>query len=122
MPRTSDGMVKLTGLYLVLVMALAMVLAAGLGRAQTPAANAGSAPAPREGDFVVHDFHFQSGETLADVKMHYTTFGTPVTDASGRTTNAVLILHGTSGSGKQFLRPIFAGLLLGVGQLLDANK
>ena len=122
MPRTSDGMVKLTGLYLVLVMALAMVLAAGLGRAQTPAANAGSAPAPREGDFVVHDFHFQSGETLADVKLHYTTFGSPVKDAHGRTTNAVLILHGTSGSGKSLLRPIFSGVLFGPGQLLDASK
>jgi homoserine O-acetyltransferase/O-succinyltransferase len=87
--------------------------------AQT-AANAG--PAPREGDFVIHNFHFQSGETLADVKMHYTTFGTPLKDASGRTTNAVLILHGTSGSGRQFLRPIFADVLFKPGQLLDASK
>ena len=122
MPRTSDGMVKLTGLYLALVTALAMVLATGLGRAQTPAENAGGAPAPKEGDYVVHDFHFQSGETLADVKLHYTTFGSPVKDAHGRTTNAVLILHGTSGSGKSLLRPIFSGVLFGPGQLLDASK
>ena len=106
-----------------LSVALLMMLALWQAEAQrATASNAASSPTPYEGDFVVHDFHFQSGETMADVKMHYTTFGTPVTDASGRTTNAVLILHGTSGSGKQFLRPIFAGLLLGVGQLLDANK
>ena len=122
MPRTSDGMVKLTGLYLALVTALAMVLATGFGRAQTPAENAGGAPVPKEGDYVVHDFHFQSGESLADVKLHYTTFGSPAKDARGRTTNAVLILHGTSGSGKSLLRPIFAGALFGPGQLLDASK
>ena len=81
-----------------------------------------SGPAPHEGDFVVHNFHFQSGESMADLKMHYTTFGTPNKDARGHTTNAVLILHGTSGSGKQFLRPIFAGVLFGPGQLLDAGK
>jgi homoserine O-acetyltransferase len=54
--------------------------------------------------------------------MHYTTFGTPLKDSSGRTTNAVLILHGTSGSGRQFLRPIFADVLFKPGQLLDASK
>jgi len=79
-------------------------------------------PAPQEGDFVVHDFHFQSGETLPDVRMHYTTLGKAAKDASGRTTNAVLILHGTGGSGHQFLRSIFAGVLFGPGQLLDATK
>ena len=79
-------------------------------------------PAPQEGDYVVHDFHFQSGETLPEVRLHYYTFGKPAKDANGRTTNAVLILHGTSGSGTQFLRPIFAGVLFGPGQLLDASK
>jgi homoserine O-acetyltransferase len=79
-------------------------------------------PTPQEGDFVVHDFHFQSGETLPEVLIHYTTLGKPMKDASGHTTNAVLILHGTGGSGSNFLRPIFAGLLFGPGQLLDANK
>ncbi len=79
-------------------------------------------PAPQEGDFIVHNFHFQSGETLPDVRMHYRTLGKPVKDASGRTTNAVLILHGTGGTGATFLRPIFAGVLFGPGQLLDASK
>ena len=54
--------------------------------------------------------------------MHYTTFGTPARDAHGHTRNAVLILHGTSGSGKTLLRPIFGGVLFGPGQLLDASK
>ncbi len=79
-------------------------------------------PAPHEGDYVVHDFRFQSGETLPEVRMHYTTLGSPVKDARGHTTNAVLILHGTGGTGKTFLRPIFAGVLFGPGQLLDASK
>lgn len=54
--------------------------------------------------------------------MHYTTLGTPVKDGRGGTTNAVLLLHGTGGMGHQFLRPIFAGVLFGPGQLLDASK
>lgn len=77
--------------------------------------------ATREGDFIVHDFHFRDGETLADLRLHYTTLGSPRRDASGRVTNAVLILHGTGGSGHQFLRPEFAGVLFGPGQLLDAR-
>ena len=79
-------------------------------------------PTPQEGDYVVHDFHFQSGETLPEVRLHYYTLGKPAKDASGRTTNAVLILHGTGGSGAGFFRPIFAGVLFGPGQLLDASK
>lgn len=77
---------------------------------------------PKEGDFVIHDFHFQSGETMRELRLHYTTLGEPVKDARGRTTNAVLILHGTGGDGRGFLRPIFAGVLFGPGQLLDATK
>jgi homoserine O-acetyltransferase len=72
--------------------------------------------------YVVRDFHFQSGETLPEVRLHYYTLGKPVKDANGRTTNAVLILHGTGGSGDGFFRPIFAGVLFGPGQLLDATK
>jgi len=79
-------------------------------------------PTPQEGDYVVRDFHFRSGETLPEVRLHYYILGKPVKDASGRTTNAVLILHGTGGSGSNFFRPIFAGVLFGPGQLLDATK
>src|SRR5438552_15737827 len=77
-----------------------------------------AAPATTEGDFVVHNFKFHSGESLPDVRLHYTTLGKPVRDAQGRATNAVLILHGTGGSGHQFMAPYFAGELFGPGQLL----
>jgi homoserine O-acetyltransferase len=56
------------------------------------------------------------------LRLHYTTLGKPVSDAQSRVTNAVLILHGTGGSGSQFLQPIFAGELFGPGQLLDTNR
>jgi homoserine O-acetyltransferase len=81
-----------------------------------------AAPPPQEGDYVAHDFHFKSGGTLPDLRLHYRTLGKPTRDASGRVTNAVLILHGTGGSGEQFLRPQFAGVLFGSGQLLDASR
>ena len=79
-------------------------------------------PTPQEGDYTVHDFHFQSGETLPELRLHYRTLGKPLKDSGGRTTNAVLILHGTGGTGGAFLQPIFAGELFGPGQLLDASK
>ncbi|HZW79808.1 MAG TPA: alpha/beta fold hydrolase [Candidatus Deferrimicrobiaceae bacterium] len=83
---------------------------------------AGQLPTPKEGDYVSHDFHFKSGETLPELRMHYATLGTPLRDASGRVTNAVLLLHGTTGAGDQFLVPQFAGVLFGPGQLLDATR
>lgn len=86
------------------------------------AAHAADYPAPTPGNFVVKDFQFKSGEKLAEVKLHYYTLGTPQKDASGKVRNAVLILHGTGGSGRQFLSPNFAGVLFGPGQLLDATK
>jgi homoserine O-acetyltransferase/O-succinyltransferase len=79
-------------------------------------------PAPTAGDFVVRNWHFKSGETLAEVRLHYYMLGTPARDASGRVTNAVLILHGTGGSGRGFLTATYAGMLFGAGQLLDATK
>jgi len=78
--------------------------------------------ATQEGDYIIHDFHFRSGQTLPELRLHYTTLGRPERDASGRTTNAVLILHGTSGSGKQFLAEQFASVLFGAGQLLDVSR
>ena len=79
-------------------------------------------PAPKDGTFVVKDFHFKSGEKLPEVKLHYYTLGTPQKDSSGKVRNAVLILHGTGGTGKQFLNDHFAGVLFGPGELLDATK
>jgi homoserine O-acetyltransferase/O-succinyltransferase len=99
-----------------------LLLGASSCIAQTAAKPPQNWPAPQEGDYNVHDFHFQSGETLPEVRIHYHALGQPVKDAAGRTTNAVLILHGTGGNGDNFLQPIFAGELFGPGQLLDANK
>lgn len=79
-------------------------------------------PAPVNGDFVIHDFHFASGETLLDLKLHYFTIGTPARDGRGRITNAVLLLHGTGGSGNGFLTDTFADELFGKGQPLDATR
>jgi homoserine O-acetyltransferase len=79
-------------------------------------------PAPVEGNYVVDDFQFTTGETMTGLRMHYTTIGTPRRDASGKTVNAVLIMHGTGGSGRGFLSQTFGGQLFGAGQLLDATK
>jgi homoserine O-acetyltransferase len=87
-----------------------------------PAGARPQTPATAEGDFVVHNFKFHSGESLPDVRLHYTTLGKPARDAEGRTTNTVLILHGTGGSGHQFLAPYFADELFGPGQPLDATR
>jgi len=77
-------------------------------------------PATTEGNFVLKGFKFKSGESLPELRLHYTTLGKPARDTQGHVTNAVLILHGTGGSGQQFLQPVFAGELFGPGQLLDA--
>lgn len=104
-----------------LLVVFAMALTQWQVGAQT-APNADGVTAPQEGDYVTHNFHFQSGETMPDVQIHYATLGKPVKDAHGHTTNAVLLLHGTSGNGRQFLRPTFAGVLFERGQLLDIRK
>jgi len=77
---------------------------------------------PTEGDYTVHDVTFQSGETLAELRLHYITFGQPSRDAAGHVNNAVLVMHGTGGSGRPFLGGAFGGVLFGKGQLLDASK
>ena len=86
------------------------------------AARGADFPPPVEGDFVVRDFRFSSGETLPSLNLHYRTIGTPRKDASGVVRNAVLILHGTGGSGAGFLSQTFGGELFGSGQLLDATR
>ena len=79
-------------------------------------------PAPVEGNYIVKDFHFRSGETLPELRMHYRTIGTLKTNSAGVATNAVLIGHGTGGAGTQFLSPIFGNVLFGPGKPLDATK
>lgn len=92
-----------------------------IGAGSTLAAGTNSPP-PVDGNFVIHDFHFNSGETLPKLRMHYLTFGSPQSDANGNVRNAVLILHGTTGSSKQFLRSEFANQLYGNGQPLDVTR
>jgi homoserine O-acetyltransferase/O-succinyltransferase len=79
-------------------------------------------PAVHEGDFVLKDFHFASGETLPELRLHYRTIGTLQRDARGVATNAVLIMHGTGGTGAQFLRPEFSGELFRDGGELDSAR
>jgi homoserine O-acetyltransferase/O-succinyltransferase len=85
-------------------------------------ASATDYPAPTQGDYAIRDFRFASGEILPELRLHYRTLGKPEKDAQGKTTNAVLIMHGTTGSGAQFIRPEFAGELFGKDQPLDATK
>lgn len=79
-------------------------------------------PMAREGDYVARHFRFQSGEVLPELRLHYTTLGTPQRDQAGHVTNAVLMLHGTTGTGRNFLAPSFASELFGAGQVLDASR
>ena len=79
------------------------------------AAMAADYPSPKQGDFVARDFKFHGGETIAELRLHYTTVGEP----SGQ---PVLVLHGSGGSAASMLTPAFAGELFGAGQPLDAGK
>src|SRR5213595_8930 len=79
-------------------------------------------PPPAEGDFVISNFRFTSGEILPQLRLHYRTLGNPKRDAQGVVRNAVLIMHGTGGTGAQFIRPEFAGELFRTGGLLDAGR
>lgn len=85
-------------------------------------APSGWARAGTQGDYVVRDFKFSTGEVLPELKLHYTTLGTPRKDARGVVRNAVMILHGTGGTGRGFLSNTYAGLLFGPGQILDSSK
>ena len=78
-----------------LLFALCFLCVSGSTRAQSR----GEYPPPSEGDFVARDFRFATGETLPSLNLHYRTIGTPQRDASGVVRNAVLILHGTGGTG-----------------------
>jgi homoserine O-acetyltransferase/O-succinyltransferase len=109
-----------SGIWKAMVWVAAMCSAAACVSAQQTAPL--TAVPPTEGDFVTHNFKFSDGQTLPEVRLHYTTLGTPHRDANGRVTNAVLILHGTNRAGRVWLVPSFAGVLFGPGQLLDASK
>jgi homoserine O-acetyltransferase len=101
---------------------LSLTIAVVLFVAAPAAGQESASPATTEGDFVAKNFKFRTGESLPELRLHYTTLGKLMRDAQGRVTNAALILHGTGGTGHQFLQPIFAGGLFGPGQLLDASR
>jgi homoserine O-acetyltransferase len=90
------------------------------------ALQAAAAPAKtwptHEQDVILKDFRFRDGESLPVLKMHLTTLGQPYRNAAGQIDNAVMVLHGTGGTGKQFLAPQFADELYGPGQPLDIRK
>ena len=85
-------------------------------------AHAASPPPSREGDAVFRDVRFASGETLPELRLHYLTLGRLQRDAKGHALNAVLVMHGTGGSGRQFLSHQFADELYGAGQPLDTTR
>jgi homoserine O-acetyltransferase len=103
-----------------------LVLSASAWAQDVTQATAQATPAPglqpTEGDYTLHDFTFKSGETLAELRLHYTTLGRPSRDAAGHVDNAVIVMHGTGGSGRPFLGAGFGGVLFGKGQLLDAAR
>jgi homoserine O-acetyltransferase/O-succinyltransferase len=73
-------------------------------------------------DYVIHNFRFTDGESLPELRVHYITMGQPRSDAAGIVRNAVMVLHGTTGSGSAFTGRNFAGVLFGPGELLDTAK
>ena len=97
---------------------IAFVLFAGVATVLSAA----DYPPPTEGDYTIRDFKFASGESLPELRIHYRTLGKPETVAAGRSRNTVLITHGTTGSGAQFMRPDFADAMFGKGQPLDVTK
>jgi homoserine O-acetyltransferase len=104
------------------IIAAAIVPAAIVAPRAAPAAEAPDPLRHFEGEYVASNFHFVSGETLPELRMHYTMLGKPHRDAHGHVDNAVLILHGTGGSGHNFLTEKFSGVLFGKGQLLDTTR
>ena len=110
------------------LLALALALQATPPAPPTPLGSATPQPAPaktwptREADYVIREFRFRDGAKLDALRLHYTTLGAPHRDATGAIDNAVMVLHGTGGSGKQFLSPQFADALYGPGQPLDIRR
>jgi len=103
------------------VVSLCVALMFGWG-ALPGSARAADGLRPQEGDVEVHDFAFQDGERLPLLRLHYTALGTPQRDASGKISNTVLLLHGTTGTGKNFLMPTLADHLFQPGQPLDVQR
>jgi homoserine O-acetyltransferase/O-succinyltransferase len=99
---------------------VAALLASAVGSAQTS-----QPPAHwpvQDGNYVISNFHFGSGESIPELKLHYLTLGKPHRNAAGHTDNAILLLHGTGGDAHSLLNPVFSDVLFGPGQPLDITK
>ena len=108
----------------ILALAMTALLAATLvtpAAAATPQA-ANSQQKPNDAFVDVHDFVFDNGESLASLKLHYLTLGTPRRDASGAIVNGVLLLHGTAGSAADVVQTNFFDALYGAGEPLDLSR
>lgn len=105
------------------LMVIALLAATFPARGQEAASKPNTSwPGYQEGDYVVRDYKFVSGESLSDVKLHYRTIGTARRDAAGRVVNGVLLLQGNTGTGANWFRPTLADELFRPGQPLDAAK
>ena len=92
------------------------------GREMESGPNQTNWPEPTDGNFIIKDYQFVDGGSVPELRIHYRTVGTPKSNDDGKTTNAILIIHGTTGSGANFFRDVFAGRLFKPGQLLSAEK
>jgi homoserine O-acetyltransferase len=102
-----------------------LIIALGITILIANGATAGAAttwPNQTDADFIIRNFKFANGETLAELKIHYTTLGAPKRNAEGEIVNAVLLLHSTSGTSRNWLQPSLADELYGQGQPLDASQ
>ena len=106
----------------ILLAIAAQAAAAPIGWSGGPAPTAAMTWPAREQDVTLKTFRFGSGETLPELRMHVTTLGSPHRNPAGEIDNAVMVLHGTGGTGKQFLQPQFADELYGPGQPLDIRR
>lgn len=95
---------------------LASLLVAGL------ASIAAAQATPAGHDYIIRNFKFESGETLPELRLHYITLGQPRRDAKGVVRNAIVVNHGTGGTGSGFLSRTFSGELFGPGKLLDTTQ
>ncbi len=100
---------------------LKLLISLAIATLAVPAASPTQWP-NKEADFVIRNFAFRSGEKLPELRIHYTTLGTPHRNAKGEIDNAVMVLHGTGGSGRSFLVPQFADELYGPGAPFDITK
>jgi len=102
------------------ILAAALAFCAAPALAQTGLT--GPWPNEKQADYIIKDFRFASGETIPELRIHYTTLGTPKRNAAGEIINGVILLHGTSGSSRNWLLPTLANELFKPGQPLDLGE